>query len=245
MGFGFNQDNLGKGLSPSLPRVDINMQSVMRNVFIWMTLALGLTAVVGWVVSSTEALHPIVFNPITMIVSFVVILVMAIVIPIGVKRRFLSPTMSIVLFFVFAGVMGMLLSSIFIVYTSESIVSALITTMALFGTMVVFGLTTKMDLMKYSTYFMIGMVGLVIAMLINLFLQSSALQMLISVIGVVIFTALTAYDTQKIKHMAESYEVQADSGLAIKVSVYGALELYLDFINLFLFLLRIFGGNRD
>jgi FtsH-binding integral membrane protein len=82
-------------------------------------------------------------------------------------------------------------------------------------------------------------------MVINIFLQSSALEMLISIIGVIIFTALTAYDTQKIKRMAESYEVQSDSGLAIKVSVYGALELYLDFINLFLFLLRLFGGSRD
>jgi FtsH-binding integral membrane protein len=102
-----------------------------------------------------------------------------------------------------------------------------------------------MDLMKYSTYFMIGLIGLVVAMVINIFLQSSALEMLISIIGVIIFTALTAYDTQKIKRMAESYEVQSDSGLAIKVSVYGALELYLDFINLFLFLLRLFGGSRD
>ncbi|HRL11362.1 MAG TPA: Bax inhibitor-1/YccA family protein [Aggregatilineales bacterium] len=245
MGFGFNQDNLGQGLSSSLPRVDINMQSVMRNVFIWMTLALGLTAVVGWVVSSTEALWPIVYNPITMIVSFIAIIAMAIIIPVGMKRRWLSPTMAIVLFFVFAGVMGMMLSSIFLVYTSTSIVSALVTTMALFGTMVVFGLTTKMDLMKYSTYFMIGLIGLVVAMVINIFLQSSALEMLISIIGVIIFTALTAYDTQKIKRMAESYEVQSDSGLAIKVSVYGALELYLDFINLFLFLLRLFGGSRD
>jgi FtsH-binding integral membrane protein len=245
MGFGFNQDNLGQGLSSSLPRVDINMQSVMRNVFIWMTLALGLTAVVGWVVSSTEALWPIVYNPITMIVSFIAILAMAIIIPVGMKRRWLSPTMAIVLFFVFAGVMGMTLSSIFLVYTSTSIVSALVTTMALFGTMVVFGLTTKMDLMKYSTYFMIGLIGLVVAMVINIFLQSSALEMLISIIGVIIFTALTAYDTQKVKRMAESYEVQSDSGLAIKVSVYGALELYLDFINLFLFLLRLFGGSRD
>lgn len=245
MGFSFNQDNLGKGLSSSLPRVDINMQSVMRNVFIWMTLALGLTAVVGWVVSSTEALWPIVYNPITMIVSFIAILAMAIIIPVGMKRRWLSPTMAVVLFFVFAGVMGMTLSSIFLVYTSTSIVSALVTTMALFGTMVVFGLTTKMDLMKYSTYFMIGLIGLVVAMVINIFLQSSALEMLISIIGVIIFTALTAYDTQKIKRMAESYEVQSDSGLAIKVSVYGALELYLDFINLFLFLLRLFGGSRD
>jgi FtsH-binding integral membrane protein len=92
---------------------------------------------------------------------------------------------------------------------------------------------------------MIGLIGLVVAMVINIFLQSSALEMLISIIGVIIFTALTAYDTQKIKRMAESYEVQSDSGLAIKVSVYGALELYLDFINLFLFLLRLFGGSRD
>jgi FtsH-binding integral membrane protein len=245
MGFSFNQDNLGKGLSSSLPRVDINMQSVMRNVFIWMTLALGLTAVVGWVVSSTEALWPIVYNPITMIVSFIAIIAMAIIIPVGMKRRWLSPTMAVVLFFIFAGVMGMTLSSIFLVYTSTSIVSALVTTMALFGTMVVFGLTTKMDLMKYSTYFMIGLIGLVVAMVINIFLQSSMLEILISIVGVIIFTALTAYDTQKIKRMAESYEVQSDSGLAIKVSVYGALELYLDFINLFLFLLRLFGGSRD
>jgi uncharacterized protein len=245
MSFNFNQDNLGQGLSTSLPRVDINMQSVMRNVFIWMTLALGLTAVVGWVVSSTEALWPIVYNPITMIVSFIAILAMAIIIPVGMKRRWLSPALAVTLFFVFAGVMGLTLSSIFLTYTSTSIVAALLTTTALFGTMVVFGLTTKVDLMKYSSYFMIGLVGLVIAMVINIFLQSSPLQMLISLFGVVLFTALTAYDTQKIRRMAESYEVQSDSSLAIKVSVYGALQLYLDFINLFLFLLRLMGGNRD
>lgn len=239
----FFSDDYVVGKSGAVPAV--NMQSVMRMVYVWMMMGLGISALVAWFVASNESMWPIVYNPATMIISFIGIIGIAIAIPFGMKRRWLNPTAAIVIFMVFAGLMGLTLSSVFLVYELGTIWSALLTTTALFATMSVFGFTTKMDLMKWGTYLFIGMIGLLVVSVINWFLGSDGLTWLISLFGVVLFTAMTAYDTQKIKRMAESFEVQNDNNLAIKVSVYGALELYLDFINLFLYLLRLFGSSRD
>ena len=144
-------------------------------------------------------------------------------------------------FWVFAGLMGLSLSSIFLVYTSASIVQTFFVTAAAFGALSLYGYTTKRDLTAMGTFLIMGVFGLIIAMVVNIFLQSSALQFAISAIGVLIFSGLTAYDTQKIKEM---YFDGDDALVSGRKAIMGALTLYLDFINLFSFLLH-FMGNRE
>jgi FtsH-binding integral membrane protein len=144
-------------------------------------------------------------------------------------------------FWIFAALMGISLSTIFAAYTSTSITQVFFITAATFGAMSLWGYTTKRDLTGMGSFLFMGLIGIIIAMLVNIFLQSSALQFAVSVIGVLIFTGLTAYDTQKIKEM---YYVGDDSTVAGRKAIMGALSLYLDFINLFLMLLRLF-GNRN
>jgi uncharacterized protein len=147
------------------------------------------------------------------------------------------------LFWVYSAVMGLSLSSIFFVYTGQSIVRVFFITAILFGSMSLWGYGTKRDLTGMGHFLIMGIFGIVIASLVNIFLQSSGLQFAISVIGVVAFTGLTAYDTQKIK--ALYYQTAGNTEMAGKSAIMGALTLYLDFINLFIMLLRFFGDRRD
>ncbi len=144
-------------------------------------------------------------------------------------------------FWVFSALMGLSLSSIFLAYTSESIVQVFFITAATFGAMSLWGYTTKRDLTGMGSFLFMGLIGLIIAMVVNIFMQSSGLSWIISIIGVLIFTGLTAYDTQKIKEM---YYVGDDGTVAGKKAIMGALRLYLDFINLFLMLLRLMGNRQ-
>jgi FtsH-binding integral membrane protein len=155
-------------------------------------------------------------------------------------NRFSTGTAQI-LFWVFAGVMGLSLSSIFLVYTDASIAKVFFITAATFGAMSLYGYTTKRDLTGIGNFLIMGLIGLIIAMIVNIFLASSALDFAISAIGVLIFVGLTAYDTQKIK---ESYHESHGADVLTKGAIMGALSLYLDFINLFMMLLRLF-GNRE
>jgi hypothetical protein len=145
-------------------------------------------------------------------------------------------------FWVFAALLGVSLSTIFVVYTATSITQVFFITAATFGAMSLYGYTTKRDLTGLGSFLFMGLIGVIIAMLVNLFLQSSALGFAISVIGVLVFVGLTAYDTQKIK---EQYYAGDDGTVAGRKAIMGALRLYLDFINLFLMLLRLFGQNRS
>ena len=160
-------------------------------------------------------------------------------------ERFRVHTMSVsaaqTAFWVYAGLMGLSLSSIFLVYTSQSIVQTFFVTAAAFGALSLYGYTTKRDLTAMGSFLIMGVFGLIIAMVVNIFLQSSALQFAISAIGVLVFAGLTAYDTQKIKEM---YFEGDDVLVAGRKAIMGALTLYLDFINLFTFLLQ-FLGNRE
>jgi FtsH-binding integral membrane protein len=144
-------------------------------------------------------------------------------------------------FWIYSALMGISLSSIFIIYTASSITQVFFISAATFGAMSLFGYTTHRDLTGWGSFLMMGVVGIIIAMVVNIFLGSSALDFAISVIGVLIFTGLTAYDTQKIKEM---YYVGDDGAVAGRKAIMGALRLYLDFINLFLMMLRLF-GNRN
>jgi uncharacterized protein len=153
----------------------------------------------------------------------------------------LSPATTQILFWVFAAVMGVSLSSIFAVYTGGSIAKVFFISAAMFGAMSLYGYTTKRDLTQIGQFLIMGLIGLIIASVVNIFLHSSGLDFAISAIGVVIFVGLTAYDTQKIK---ERYSVSVGADVLAKGAIMGALNLYLDFINLFLMLLRLF-GNRN
>ncbi len=154
----------------------------------------------------------------------------------------MSAGMAQMMFWIFAAVMGASLSSIFIVYTHQSIVQVFFISAAAFAGLSLYGYTTKKDLSGWGSFLIMGVIGIVIAALVNLFLQSSALQFAISVIGVLVFAGLTAYDTQRIKD--GYYEVAGNAEMAAKTAIMGALSLYLDFINMFVMLLSLF-GNRE
>jgi FtsH-binding integral membrane protein len=158
----------------------------------------------------------------------------------GIQR--MSETTAKAVYWVYAVLMGLSLSTIFLVYTNASIASTFFASAAAFGGLSLYGYTTKRDLSVFGTFLIMGVVGIVVAMLINLFMQSQTMDLVISGIGVLLFAGLTAYDTQKIKSMY--YAVQGSDFLGRSV-VMGALTLYLDFINMFLFLLRLFGSSRD
>jgi hypothetical protein len=138
--------------------------------------------------------------------------------------------------------MGMSLSFIFLIYTLPSIAKTFVITAAMFGFMGILGYTTKTDLTKFGSIMMMGLVGLIIASVVNMFMQSATMEYVISFIGVLVFTGLTAYDVQKLKRIGNSISI--DSEAARKLTIMGALTLYLDFINLFLFLLRFFGSRK-
>jgi hypothetical protein len=145
------------------------------------------------------------------------------------------------IFWVYAALLGISLSSIFVIYTAQSITQVFFIAAATFGAMSLFGYTTKRDLTQFGSFLIMGLIGVIIAMVVNIFLQSSALGFAISVIGVLIFVGLTAYDTQKIKNL---YSVNDDGTVAGRKAIMGALNLYLDFLNIFLFLLQLFGDRR-
>ena len=145
-------------------------------------------------------------------------------------------------FIIYTALMGTFLSSIFLVYRISAIVATFFITAGTFGAMSVYGYFTKADLTKMGSFLMMALFGLIIAVVVNIFLHSSAMSTIISIAGVLIFTGLTAWDTQQVKQLSAA---NLDPALADKLATMGAMNLYLDFINLFLFILRLFGGNRD
>ncbi|MFW5772115.1 MAG: Bax inhibitor-1/YccA family protein [Phototrophicaceae bacterium] len=235
--------------APQLAIPSVNINSVLKLVYVWMGLGLLTTAGVAWMAATNPALEGLRTTSGIWIISLVVLIGTVFGLNYGIHSNKLSPNVAAALFFVFAAVMGFSLSltfEYFVTFQPGAMAAAFATTAGLFGTMTVVGLTTRADLTKMGTYLFIGLIGLVIAMVVNLFILSSALSFFISVIGVVIFTGLTAYDTQKIKEMSMNPELQGDGNMVLKFSILGALTLYLDFINLFMFLLQLFGmGGND
>ncbi len=221
----------------------VEVRPLLRMVYMWMTLGLLATTGIAITVASSPALLQLATNPIILFGSIIGQLILVVALSAGVRR--MSQNLATVLFFVYAGLNGLVFSLLFYVYDLGSIGLAFLTAAGLFGAMTVVGFTTKMDLTRFGSYLLMGLIGLVIAMVVNMFLGSGPLDFLISIVGVLLFTALTAYDTQKIKLMAADPTLEADGSLTAKLSILGALTLYLDFINLFLFLLRLFGSSRD
>ena len=227
----------GSGYYPIEGRVDL--QSIMRQVYVWMGLGLALTASVAYLTVSTSLIN-LAANPIVLIVAVIAEFGLVMGISLGFNR--LSSGTAAALFFAYAALNGFTLSMVLLAFTLSSVFLAFVATAALFGAMSIIGYTTKLDLSKMGTYLMMGVIGLVIVMVINMFVNSGPLELLISLAGVLIFTALTAYDTQRIGRMAAGMSLQDDAGA--KFGIFGALKLYLDFINMFIFMLRLTGRRR-
>ena len=212
----------------------------MLQVYNFMMLGLALTGIVAYVVGSTPALYmPIFGSPLKWVVMLAPL---AFVFFFSFRIQSMSASTAQMTFWAFCAVMGLSMASIFLVFTGASVARVFFITGAMFGAASLYGYTTKADLTKFGSFLFMGLIGIVIASLVNLFIGSSAIQFAVSIIGVIVFTGLTAYDTQMIKESyAENAGVEANS----KLAVFGALSLYLSFINLFQMLLQLFGVARE
>ncbi len=234
---------VGVGAAATAPReaaYDAGLRSYMLSVYNYMASGVLLTGIVAMLFASSGLAYQILAGP--GILKYVIMfapLAFVLVLSFGINR--LSTTAAQGIYWAYAAVMGLSLSSIFLIYTGTSIAQTFFATAAAFAGLSLFGYTTKKDLSGFGTFLIMGLVGLIVASLINIFLQSSVMDLAISAIGVLLFAGLTAYDTQKIKSM---YTWVAGTEMVGKSVVMGALSLYLDFINMFLFLLR-FMGSRD
>lgn len=222
----------------------VQVNSVLRRVYAWMAGGLALTAFISLVVANNEQL-------VQALRSNALLLIVLIVAEIGLviylSRRIL--TMSVqrasTLFMVYAGLNGITLAPIFLIYTGVSIATTFFITAGTFGLLSIWAMTTKRDLTRWGHYLFFGLIGIIIASLVNIFLRSSAFDLLISAVGVVLFMGLTAYDTQAISRWASGADPDmARNSSVAKMAILGALKLYLDFINLFLFLLRFLGRRQ-
>jgi FtsH-binding integral membrane protein len=229
--------------APAIPVPKVAIRPLLRNTYLWMAVGLTLTAIVAWFCANNDTMLDLWSTPWIACSAFFAQLILVVVLSIRIKS--LAPTTAGLLFLGYAALTGFSLTGIVLYFDLGTLSVAFFTTAALFGVMTIVGAFTKADLTKMGTYLFIGLIGLLIATLINLFVGSDTFDFIISLIGVVIFTGLTASDTQKIVRMASDPSLQGeDSALLTRLSIISALMLYLDFINLFLFLLRIFGRNR-
>ncbi len=220
-------------------QIDTGLRAHMLRVYNYMASGVALTGIVAMAASSSPALMNAIFGTPLMWVVMLAPLAFVMVLSFGIHR--LSLFASQALFWLFAAVMGLSLSTIFLIYTGESIARVFFITAAAFGALSLYGYTTKRDISGWGSFLFMGLIGIIIAGVVNLFMQSSAMQFAISVIGVLVFAGLTAYDTQKIKNEYSELHDHETSG---KLAVMGALRLYLDFINLMMMLLHLFGNRR-
>ena len=225
-------------------RSEILVNAFVRSVYNWMAVGLFLTGVVSLYVASSETIMRFIFG--NSMVFFILILAeLGLVFSISGMINKISAGTATSLFVLYSALNGVTLSFIFLAYTSTSIASTFFICGGTFVACSIYGWTTKKDLTSIGGFLMMGLIGIIIASLVNIFIRSSAMNMIISYIGVIVFVGLTAYDTQKLKNMAITQPAGADESVVRKGAILGALSLYLDFINLFLMLLRIFGQSRD
>ena len=220
-------------------------KTFMSGVFMWMFLALGITAVTAWLFASSQELITLLYKPEggMSITGWIVMLApLGLVLWMSAGFQRMSASTMVLIFILFSVLLGASLSSIFLIYTGASIVKTFVITSGMFGTMAVVGYTTKTDLTKFGSLMFMGLIGIIIASVVNMFMRSGTMDYIISFIGVLVFTGLTAYDVQKLKRIGSNMELESEG--ARKLTIMGALTLYLDFINLFLFLLRFFGNRK-
>jgi len=235
--------------------IDQGLRAYMIRVYNYMAMGVALTGIASWLtfqaaggdaivlaaghVSGLTPFGVLVFNPVTTIVLFLGTLGLVFLISWRIDR--LQPSTALTLFMVYAALLGVMLSSVLLAYTVTSITRVFFISAASFGALSLYGYTTKRDLSPIGSFLMMGLIGLIIAMVVNMFLKSPGLEFAFSVVGVLIFAGLTAWDTQRINEM---YDPMEDGTIVGRKAVMGALSLYLDFINLFLFLLRFLGDRR-
>jgi FtsH-binding integral membrane protein len=215
--------------------------AVLRRVYVWMTLGLFVTAGIAAFVSVSPLFQVLAGQPWIFLALMIAELGLVIGLSWGINR--LAPATAMLLFIVYAALNGLTLSVLFVVYTLGSVASTFVATAALFGVMSIIGYTTKMDLSKIGSFLFMGLIGLIIAMVVSMFWANTVLGWIITFAGILLFLGLTVYDTQRIKRMTATALQQGDENVQARMGILGALSLYLDFINLFLFILRL-GGRR-
>ena len=230
----------GEQMPPTPPTsVSSQISTVMTRVYLKMTLALVVTAFVSiWAASGEFLMY---YATHSWLMWVLIIAEFGIVIGVSSKIQTMDTSVASLLFYVFAVIIGLMLSPIFVIYTGTSIAKTFFITAGTFGAMSVYGYFTSNDLSKIGSYLTMALIGLIIASVVNIFLHSSGLDWIISIVGVLIFIGLTAWDTQQIKQMSQ----YAYGDTVSRIATIGALSLYLDFITLFLYLLRFFGSSRD
>jgi uncharacterized protein len=225
-------------------QVQVRVNSFVRSVYNWMAIGLGVTGVVAYGVANSPGVREIVFGtPLVFFGLIIAQLVMVFMISARIQR--MQASTATMMFLVYSALNGATLSSIFLAYAQAAITSTFFICAATFTACSVYGWTTRRDLTTMGGFLTMGLIGIVIASVVNMFVHSGAVSTIVSYIGVLVFVGLTAYDTQDIKNMALSQPDGLDAGAVRKGAILGALKLYLDFINLFLMLLRIFGSSRD
>ena len=224
-------------------QTQVKINEFIRSVYNWMAIGLGLTGLVAFYVSNSPDLLRIIFGN-QMLFFGLIIGELGLVFYLSARIQKIQASTATGLFMFYAALNGVTLSFIFLVYTSSSIASTFFVCAATFIACSVYGMTTKRDLTSLGGFLTMGLIGIIIASVVNMFIGSSAMTMVISYIGVIVFVGLTAYDTQQLKAMAVSQPEGLQAGAIRKGAIIGALKLYLDFINLFLMLLRIL-GNRE
>ncbi len=227
--------------------IDTGLRQYMLRVYNYMMLGLGLTGAMAFAVYSTPAVSQFFYNSVNGYPQLTVLGWIVAIAPLGMvfflsfRINKMSFATAQTTFWIYAAMVGLSLAPIFAVYTGASIARVFFITAGAFGALSLYGYTTKRDLSAMGKFLFIGLVGLILAMIVNMFMQSSGMQFAISIIGVLIFAGLTAYDTQQIKEMY----LESDSGeVSGKKAIMGALRLYLDFLNMFLFLLQLFGSRE-
>ena len=232
-----------RSVALSKAQAQLQVNSFIRSVYNWMAIGLGLTGFVAYYVASNDTIRSMVFgNP--MVFYGLIIGELAMVFFLIARVHKMQATTATALFVFYSALNGVTLSFIFLVYTRTSITSTFFVCAATFAACSIYGMTTKRDLTSIGGFMTMGLIGIIIASVVNIFLRSSAMHMIIGYVGVLVFVGLTAYDTQKLKAMALSQPADVGAATIRKGAIMGALTLYLDFINLFLMLLRILGDRR-
>jgi len=224
-------------------QAQVRVNSFIRSVYNWMAAGLAITGFLAYFVANSQAINVLYRSPGLLFV--LIIAEFALVFSLAARVQKMKASTATAMFIIYAALNGVTLSGIFLVYTQSAITSTFFICAATFLACSVYGMTTRRDLTGLGGFMTMGLIGIIIASVVNMFVRSSGMSMIISYIGVLVFVGLTAYDTQKLKYMALSQPAGVSDTVVRKGAIMGALSLYLDFINLFLFLLRIFGGGRD
>lgn len=223
--------------------VESAQRTLLKNVYAWMALALVITGLTAYYVANSPAILDAIFGSSAVLIGLC-IAEFALVIAMSAAINKISFMVAGLLFVAYSIINGVTLSSILLVYTMESVAATFFVTAGTFGAMALYGSVTNKDLSKMGSILLMALIGLIIATIVNIFLKSSMMATIISYVGVLIFVGLTAYDAQKIKNMITIYGDETNEQ-GMKMALMGSLSLYLDFINLFLYLLRIMGSRRD